>query len=79
MLEIRPSAAALSLPQSAAVPASPQDICRLVAACVAFDYGLDAAEFETALRGSRRLAFARQIAMCRVRAEFRERRVRFRA
>ena len=63
MLEIRPSAAALSLPQSAAVPASPKDICRLVAACVAFDYGLDAAEFESALRGSRRLAFARQIAM----------------
>ena len=64
MLEIGPPAAlSLPLPQSAAVPANPQDICRLVTACVAADFGLDAPKFESTLRGSRRLAFARQIAM----------------
>jgi len=43
--------------------ARPQDVCRLVTACVAFDFGIDADTLRTTLRGSRRIAHARQIAM----------------
>lgn len=50
-----------SKPDLPAVP--PNEICRLVATCVAFDFGLDPAELGAALRGSQRAAFARQIAM----------------
>ena len=50
------------LPSSEAAT-SPDDICRLVTACVAFDFGLDAADLEPGPRNSRRAAFARQIAM----------------
>lgn len=63
MLEIRSPVTLPSLPQPDAASTSPHDICQLVAACVAFDFGLDAAELETGLRGSQRMAFARQIAM----------------
>jgi hypothetical protein len=60
-----------SLSQTRPVPRSkpdlpgvpPNEICRLVATCVAFDFGLDPAELGAALRGSQRAAFARQIAM----------------
>jgi chromosomal replication initiation ATPase DnaA len=63
MLEVRSPAAPLSTAQSGAAGASPNDICRLVATCVAFDFGLDAVALEAVLRGSQRVAFARQIAM----------------
>jgi len=41
----------------------PIDVRRRVVACVAFDFGLDARSLEAPLRGSQRMAFARQIAM----------------
>jgi chromosomal replication initiation ATPase DnaA len=41
----------------------PIEIRRRVIACVAFDFRLDAAALEAPLRGSQRMAFARQIAM----------------
>ncbi len=63
MLEIRSPVAPVPPAQSEAAAASPNDICRLVTACVAFDFGLDAAALEAVLRGSQRVAFARQIAM----------------
>lgn len=63
MLEIQPPAPAFSPPQSIAAEANPNGLCRLVAACVAIDFGLDPATLETGPRGSRRLAFARQVAM----------------
>jgi chromosomal replication initiation ATPase DnaA len=63
MLETRLSVAPVPPPQSETAAASPDDTCRLVAACVAFDFGLDAAALEAGLRGSQRVAFARQIAM----------------
>ena len=63
MLEIRSSVIPFSLPQSASARTSPQTICHLIATCVACDFGLDAAELETRMHGSKRLAFARQVAM----------------
>ncbi|MCF2522984.1 helix-turn-helix domain-containing protein [Bradyrhizobium sp. G127] len=63
MLETRPLVAPFPLLHPETAAASPDDICRLVTACVAFDFGLDAAELEAGLRGSQRVAFARQIAM----------------
>ncbi|HEX7791829.1 MAG TPA: helix-turn-helix domain-containing protein [Afipia sp.] len=42
---------------------TPDRLCRLVARCVALDFGLEAGYLEAALRGSQRVAFARQIAM----------------
>ena len=63
MLEIRSSVIPSSLPQSASAHTSPQTICHLIATCVACDFGLDAAELETGMHGSKRLAFARQVAM----------------
>lgn len=62
MLESNPRVAHSS-PHPGAVPASPTQLCRMVSACVAFDFGLDAADLEARLRGSQRVAFARQIAM----------------
>ncbi len=62
MLDVRSPAAPVPLPPSE-IMACPDDICRLVTACVAFDFGLDAAALETTSRSSRRVAFARQIAM----------------
>ena len=61
MLETSPSAVS-SPPLEAASP-DPNEIRRRVIACVAFDFGLDAAALEAPLRGSQRMAFARQIAM----------------
>jgi chromosomal replication initiation ATPase DnaA len=63
MLEATSSVISPPFPQSEGAPVRSRDICRLVAACVALDFGLDAAELETGQRGSQRLAFARQIAM----------------
>lgn len=63
MLEVQPSAPAFSPPQSITAEPHPDEVCRLVALCVASDFGVDAAVLETGLRGSRRMAFARQIAM----------------
>ncbi len=63
MLEIRSPVAPCPFTQSDTAAASPNDICRLVTACVAFDFGLEAAALEAVLRGSQRIAFARQIAM----------------
>lgn len=42
---------------------APDQICRLVTRCVALDFGLDADDLVAVLRGSQRVAFARQIAM----------------
>lgn len=61
MLEVRSLAPVPLAPSGAA--ACPNDICRLVTASVAFDFGLDPAALEVTLRGSQRVAFARQIAM----------------
>lgn len=63
MLEVRLPVTPPSLPQPGGADTSPQTICHLIAACVAFDFGLDASELETGMHGSKRLAFARQIAM----------------
>jgi chromosomal replication initiation ATPase DnaA len=63
MLEARSPVAPNPFAQPDVAAASPNDICRLVTACVAFDFGLDAAALEAVLRGSQRIAFARQIAM----------------
>ncbi|MBR2121105.1 MAG: helix-turn-helix domain-containing protein [Pseudomonadota bacterium] len=63
MLEVQPPAPVFSPSQSSTTEPHPDEICRLVAGCVAFDFGLDAAALETGLRGSQRMAFARQIAM----------------
>ena len=63
MLDFQPPALPFSPPQSSTGEPHPNEICRLVAACVALDFGLDAAALETGLRGSQRMAFARQIAM----------------
>ena len=64
MLEVRSPASGFSPPQSSSsIQLRPSGICRLVAACVAADFGLAAAALETGLRGSQRAAHARQIAM----------------
>lgn len=63
MLEIRSPVTPPPLPKSGRADTSPQTICHLIAACVGFDFGLDAAELETGMHGSKRLAFARQVAM----------------
>lgn len=63
MLEARSSVPALSHAPSETAVAGPRARCRLVTGCVAFDFGLDAAELEATLRGSPRVVFARQIAM----------------
>lgn len=63
MLEVQSPAPDFPPPQSSTSELHPDDVCRLVAACVAFDFGLDAAALEAGLRGSQRMAFARQIAM----------------
>ncbi|MBS4005083.1 MAG: DNA replication initiation protein [Afipia sp.] len=63
MLEIQPPAPAFSPPQTSIAEPPPDEICRVVAATVAFDFGVNAAALESGLRGSQRLAFARQIAM----------------
>jgi chromosomal replication initiation ATPase DnaA len=63
MLEARSPVVSLPLLHIETAAASPDDIRRLVAARVAADFGLDAATLEAGLRGSQRLAFARQIAM----------------
>lgn len=62
MLEACSAVAPLPPPHSETA-ASPDNIRRLVTGCVAFDFGLDAAALEAGLRGSQRVAFARQIAM----------------
>jgi hypothetical protein len=63
MLEAGSPVVPLPLPPSEITAASANDTCRLVAGCVAFDFGLDAGALEAGLRGSQRIAFARQIAM----------------
>ncbi|MFX9081310.1 hypothetical protein ABTN40_19755, partial [Acinetobacter baumannii] len=63
MLEIQPPAPAFHPPQTSIAGPPPDEICRVVAATVAFDFGVNAAALESGLRGSQRLAFARQIAM----------------
>ncbi len=63
MLETRPPIAPHPVPESGAAVSGPDAICRQVTACVAFDFGLDAAALEALPRGSQRVAFARQIAM----------------
>lgn len=64
MLEVRSPASGFSPPQSSSsAELRPNNICRLVVACVAADFGLDVAALETGLRGSQRMAFARQVAM----------------
>ncbi|MGL5166797.1 MAG: helix-turn-helix domain-containing protein [Afipia sp.] len=63
MLEARSPDVPVPLAPSDAAAISPNEICRLVTACVAFDFGVEAAALEAVLRGSQRIAFARQIAM----------------
>lgn len=63
MLENRLSAISLSSVPPDPFSAAPADLCHLVTACVAFDFGLDAAALEGLPRGSQRTAFARQVAM----------------
>lgn len=63
MLEVRSSVASPPSVQPGPASASPADLCRMVTACVAFDFGLEAAALEGLSRGSQRTAFARQIAM----------------
>lgn len=63
MLEVRSLVTTSPLAQSDTDAASSNDICRLVTVCVAFDFGLEATALEAVLRGSQRIAFARQIAM----------------
>lgn len=64
MLEVRSTVSGFPPPQSSSsLELRPSDICRLVAACVAADFGLAAAALETGLRGSQRAAHARQIAI----------------
>lgn len=63
MLETRPSVAFLKPLDADAAAPYPAAVCRLVSACVAFDFGLDAAALESIERGSQRVAIARQIAM----------------
>lgn len=63
MLEARLPVACVPLPDPEPTDARPQDVCRIVTACVAFDFGIDADTLRTTLRGSRRVVHARQIAM----------------
>lgn len=63
MLESPPPVVPDPLPETRALAASPDQICRLVVNCVAVDFGLKANSLETAPRGSQRAAYARQIAM----------------
>lgn len=63
MLEAQPSAPAFPRPPTSPAAPPPDEVCRAVAGCVAFDFGLDAAALEAGFRGSQRMAFARQIAM----------------
>jgi hypothetical protein len=63
MLDVHSPAFALSQPPSTPTELCPNEICRLVIACVAIDFGLAADILETGLRGSQRVALARQIAM----------------
>ena len=62
MLDIRSPAGPCSVPQSEA-SSSPDDICRLVTSCVAFDFGLDVDALNAGSGTARRAVFARQIAM----------------
>ncbi|CAN5127500.1 helix-turn-helix domain-containing protein [soil metagenome] len=62
MLDVRSPAVPDPLPPARATP-DPHDICRAVTACVAIDFGLDVADLEVLMRGSQRVALARQIAM----------------
>jgi len=61
MLDTPPLVPQPTLPET--ISSDPIEIRRRVVACVAFDFGLDARELEAPLRGSQRMAFARQIAM----------------
>jgi chromosomal replication initiation ATPase DnaA len=63
MLDVHSPASALSQPPSSSTELSPNEICRQVIACVAIDFGIAADILETGLRGSQRVALARQIAM----------------
>ena len=63
MLETRSPVACVSPPDPETAAARPQDVCNVVTACVAHDFGLDADILRTTLRGSRRIAHARQVAM----------------
>ncbi len=64
MLESRPPVVSCPVPEAGcAAINTPDAICRRITACVAFDFGLEAVALEAVLRGSQRVAFARQIAM----------------
>jgi chromosomal replication initiation ATPase DnaA len=62
MLDVRLPAAPDPLTPSK-VTSGPDNICRAVTACVAIDFALDVADLEALVRGSQRVALARQIAM----------------
>lgn len=63
MLETRSSVAFVPPPDAETTDASAQDVCRMVATCVAQDFGLEAGALLRTLHGSRRIVLARQIAM----------------
>lgn len=63
MLQSAPPAVNLSAAVAERPTPSPSQICRMIAACVAFDFGLDAMALEAPGRGTQRVAFARQVAM----------------
>lgn len=63
MLEVPSPVACVAPPDPETAGAGPQDVCNAISACVAHDFGLEAAALLRALHGSRRIVLARQIAM----------------
>lgn len=63
MLESPSSSVSAPSSESRPLAIPPDQLCRMVTACVARDFNLDVEMLETAPRGSQRAAFARQVAM----------------